>query len=177
MFCVAAGKPPLRGDADPLHLEANRAKRTRLSRGVWEIALSLSKKERERILREHCGVINEDDAVDPRHNFYNKRRGKDQFRKAFQLARQVSETLQMVLTGGDPMLDGLAIVDVVPAPDARRMLVIVGVDSGAIESATHLEEIHERLGQHVPRLRGEIARSINRRKTPQLVFELTTSNR
>ncbi len=139
--------------------------------------MSLSKKERARVLKQHCGVINEDDAVDPRHYFYNKRSGKDKFRKAFQLCRQVSETLQMVLTGDDPMLDGLTIVDVVPAPDSRRMLVIVGLDAASVESASQMQEIHQQLSRHVPRLRGEIARSINRRKTPQLVFEITTSTR
>lgn len=115
--------------------------------------------------------------MDPRHYFYNKRRGKDKFRKAFQLCRQISETLQMVLTDGDPMLDGLTVVDVLPAPDARRMLVIVGLDADSVTSATELEEVHQRLTAHLPRLRSEIARSISRRKTPQLVFEITTSAR
>ena len=139
--------------------------------------MSLSKKERARVLQQHCGVINEDDAVDPRHYFNNKRKAKSKFRKAFQLCRQVSETLQLTLTGDDPVLDGLMIVDVVPAPDARRMLVIVGLDAANVESASHIEQVHERLCQHLPRLRSEIARSINRRKTPQLIFEITTSNR
>ncbi|MFK7817832.1 MAG: hypothetical protein AB8G99_03885, partial [Planctomycetaceae bacterium] len=75
------------------------------------------------------------------------------------------------------MLDGLTIVDVVPATDARRMLVIVAMDADSVDSASELEELHQRLTAHLPRLRSEIAQSISRRKTPQLVFEITTSAR
>ena len=78
--------------------------------------MRLSKKERERILKQVCGVVNEDDAIDPRHYFYNKRKSGNKHRKAFQLCRQVADTLQLVLTDGDPELDGLTIVDVIPAP-------------------------------------------------------------
>lgn len=136
--------------------------------------MRLSKKERERILKQMCGVINDDDAIDPRHYFYNKRKGKPKFRKAYQLCRQVSDTLQLVLTGNDPLLDGLRIVDVVPAPDSRRMLVILGLPKDEVDSATQVEAIMDCLRTHIPRLRSEIARSISRRKTPQLVFEITT---
>ena len=134
----------------------------------------LSKKERERILKQMCGVINDDDAIDPKHYFYNKRKSNSKFRKAFQLCRQVSDTLQLVLAGNDPLLGGLHVVDVVPAPDSRRMLVILGLSADEVSSASHVEEIMACLRTHVPRLRSEIARSISRRKTPQLVFEITT---
>lgn len=138
--------------------------------------MRLSKKEREQILRQHCGIIRDDDAIDPKHYFCNKRKPRSKHRKAFQLCRQVSDTLQLVLTGGDPVLEGLAVVDVVPAPDSRRMLVILGVDSEVISSATQVEEIMVCLREHTPRLRSEVARSISRRKTPQLVFEITTTS-
>ncbi len=135
--------------------------------------MSLSKKQRKQLLRQHCGVINSDDAIDPRHYFYNKRKHSRKYRKVFQLCRQVNDTLQMVLTDGNEMLDGLAIVDVVPAPDSRRMLVILGIDpSRVIQSAAEVEQIMEQLQLESPRLRAEIARSINRRKTPNLVFEI-----
>lgn len=135
--------------------------------------MSLTKKERDRILKQHCGVINDDDAIDPRHYFANKRKSKSKHRKAFQLCRQVSETLQMVLTGTDPSLDGMSIVDVVPAPDARRMLVIVGIDSDCVVSASDMQDKLAELQRHIPRLRSEIAQSISRRKTPQLIFEIS----
>ena len=135
--------------------------------------MRLNKKQRERALKQICGVINEDDAIDPRHYFYNKRKTKSEFRKAYQLSRQVAETLHLVLSDGDPLLEDLQILDVVPAPDARRMLVILGMASSEVVSATQIEAIMERLQAHLPRLRSEVARSITRRRTPQLVFEIT----
>lgn len=136
--------------------------------------MRLSKKERERILKQSCGVINDDDAIDPKHYFYNKRKSSAKFRKAYQLCRQVSDTLQLVLTDDDPLLEGLHVVDVVPAPDSRRMLVILGISPDEVDTASQVEEIMECLQTHVPRLRSEVARSINRSRTPQLVFEITT---
>ena len=94
--------------------------------------MTLSKKQREQLLKQHCGVINDDDAIDPRHYFYNKRKHNRKYRKVFQLCRQVNDTLQMVLTDGNEKVDGLTIVDVVPAPDSRRMLVILGLDPGTV---------------------------------------------
>ena len=136
--------------------------------------MTLSKKERERLLKQHCGVINDDDAIGPRHYFYNKRKHNKKHRKVFQLCRQVSDTLHMVLSDGSPLLDGLSVVDVVPAPDSRRMLVILGLDKAVkIESATDVEAIMAELQLQTPRLRAEISRTINRRKTPQLVFEIS----
>ncbi len=135
--------------------------------------MRLTKKQRERVLKQMCGVINGDDAIDPKHYFYNKRKAKDKYRKAFQLCRQVADTLQLVLTGNDPALDGLSVIDVAPAPDSRRMLVILGVDADENLTATEVDEIMRCLRTHVPRLRSEIAQTITRRKTPQLVFEIT----
>ena len=135
--------------------------------------MSLSKKQREQLLRKHCGVINNDDAIDPRHYFYNKRKHDPKHRKIFQLCRQVADTLHMVLGDGDPVLDDLSVVDVVPAPDSRRMLVILKLDAALDEiTASEIESIMQRLQLQTPRLRSEIARSISRRKTPNLVFEI-----
>ena len=136
--------------------------------------MRLGKKQRYQILKQMCGVINEDDAIDPRHYFYNRKKSKNKYRKTYQLCRQVSDTLQLVLNGNDPILEDLHVVDVVPAPDSRRLLVIVGLAADIVESASHVEAIMDRLNDHVPRLRAEIASVITRRKTPQLLFEITT---
>ncbi|MEM7457111.1 MAG: ribosome-binding factor A [Planctomycetota bacterium] len=135
--------------------------------------MGLSKKERELLLKKYCGVINADDAIDPRHYFYNKRKQKKQYRKVFQLCRQVADTLHMVINEGDPLLEGLSVVEVLPAPDSHRLLVIVSLDPAVqVESASDIEQIMNCLQAHQPRLRAEIARSINRRKTPTLTFEM-----
>lgn len=135
--------------------------------------MRLSKKERERVLKQSCGIINDDDAIDPRHYFANKRKSNAKHRKAYQLCRQVADTLQLVLTNDDPLLDGLSVLDVVPAPDSRRMLVLLSLAADQVKSASEVDAIMTRLQTHVPRLRSEIARSISRRKTPQLLFEIT----
>ena len=136
--------------------------------------MRLSKSQRLRAMEQMCGVINDDDAVDPKHYFYNKRKAKNRFRKTYQLCRQVANTLQLVLTDRDAGLDGLTIVDVIPAPDARRMLVILALSPDRITSGTQVDTIMQRLHRHIPRLRSEVAQSICRRKTPQLAFEITT---
>ena len=142
----------------------------------WRIVLTLNKKQRERLLKENCGAINNDDAIDPRHYFYNKRKSKSKFRKIYQLCRQVQETLQLTLSDGHESLHDLTVVDVVPAPDSRRMLVVVELDRKTMPTATQIEELMACLANQVPRLRFEISQTINRRKTPQLIFELARLN-
>ena len=135
--------------------------------------MNTSRKQRERLLKQHCGAINDDDAIDPRHYFYNKRKPNRKFRKAFQLCRQVADTLHLVLTDNDSDLESVSVVDVVPAPDARRMLVLINIDpAGDSMSASDVEFTMAVLQAHVPRLRAEIARTINRKKTPNLIFEV-----
>ena len=90
--------------------------------------MTLSKKQRELLMKRHCGVINEDDAIDPRNYFYNKRKSRSKHRKVYQLCRQVLQTLQLVINETNPVLENVSIVDVLPAPDSRRLLVIVGID-------------------------------------------------
>ena len=131
----------------------------------------LTRKQRERLLRENCGAINDDDAIDPRHYFYNKRKSKSKFRKVYQLCRQVMETLQLVLVNGMDELEDLKVVDVLPAPDSRRLLVVLELDRADMPSTTQVDQWIEILTKEVPRLRFEISQSIHRRKTPQLTFE------
>jgi len=52
--------------------------------------------------------------------------------------------------------------------------VIVEIDPGARKnaSASEIETIMAALQRQRPRLRAEIARTISRRKTPDLIFEL-----
>lgn len=136
--------------------------------------MRINKRQRERLLKQHCGAINDDDAIDPRHYFYNKRKPNRKYRKSYQLCRQVADTLQLVLRDGDPNLDSVSVVDVLPAPDSKRMLVLVRIQPvREVLSASSIESTMAILQNHIPRLRSEIARTINRKKTPQLIFELT----
>jgi ribosome-binding factor A len=90
-------------------------------------------------------------------------------RKTLQLCRQVAETLGSVLAGqcDDVVLQGLDVVDISPAPDASRLLVMV--------RPLDPEEpgrVLERLDRASGRLRSEVAAAITRRKTPVLAFRL-----
>ena len=95
-------------------------------------------------------------------------RGPD--RKTLQLCKQVQQTLEYVLTGesGDDTLLGLYVADVVPAPDASRLLVTVTPQdrTADLDAAAVLEK----LAFAQPKLRGEVAAAISRRKVPDLTF-------
>lgn len=93
-------------------------------------------------------------------------------RKTLQLCGQVRKALDYVLSGetGDDLLRGLYVVDVLPAPDASRLLATVApIDPRADLDAG---EVLEKLGHVQPMLRSEVARSINRKKVPDLTFTL-----
>jgi hypothetical protein len=93
-------------------------------------------------------------------------------RKTLQLCGQVRKTLDYVLSGetGDDLLRQLYVADVVPAPDASRLLATLApVDSRAdLDSVA----VMEKLGFAQPLLRAAVARAINRKKVPDLTFTL-----
>lgn len=135
--------------------------------------MSLSKREREEMLA-HCGEIHTDDGVDPR-DFFRKSSGpKKADHKAHQLCRQVAETLDQILSGelGDDELMGLRVVQVVPAPDASRLLVTLAADN--LRSAEERERVKSKLAACSGRLRREVAAAITRRKAPSLAFQIVT---
>ena len=98
--------------------------------------------------------------------------GRAPDRKTLQLCGQVRKALDYVLSGetGDDLLRQLYVADVVPAPDASRLLATVApIDPRAdLDAVTVLEK----LGFVQPMLRSEVARSINRKKVPDLTFTL-----
>ena len=123
-----------------------------------------------------CAQPGPDDGLDPREFFKPVRNRRDN-RKDWQVCRQVFETLNYVLSGDshDDVLRSLLVCEVVPAPDATRLLVTVqplDVDGG-----TDLAVILQRLQQATGRLRAEVARSISRRKVPELVFRVVLNDR
>ena len=86
--------------------------------------------------------------------------------KAAQLCAQVSEALSLAMAAieDDVILD-LYILEVTPAPDAGRLRVQVA-------GAGDPEEALARLERWSGQLRAEVASSIHRKKTPQLLFEV-----
>lgn len=91
-------------------------------------------------------------------------------RKTLQLCGQIADTLNYVLSGelDDDLLRNLYVESVRPAPDASRLLVSVAPLDAA--DAGRADLILSKLQIHAPRIRSEVARSIHRRKTPELSF-------
>ncbi|NNJ27530.1 hypothetical protein [Alienimonas chondri] len=93
-------------------------------------------------------------------------------RKTLQLCGQVRKTLDYVLSGetGDDLLRQLYVADVMPAPDASRLLATLApIDPGSDLDAG---AVLEKLGYAQPQLRSAVARAINRKKVPDLTFTL-----
>jgi hypothetical protein len=96
-------------------------------------------------------------------------RGRHADHKARQLCRQVQRALSLALDGD---LDELFIAEVTPASGCARLLVHV-VIPGERSPADVLGKLRER----APRLRAEVARSISRKRAPELAFVLTLEKR
>ncbi len=131
----------------------------------------MSKRKRHAKPQDLCGNVGPDDAVDPRKFFDRRERGRGD-RKARQLCRQVSQTLNYVLSGecDDDTLRSLYVESVDPAPDASRLLVTVSnLDKN---DETPAVEILTKLAAVSGKLRSEVAAAISRRKTPELVFNV-----
>jgi ribosome-binding factor A len=86
-------------------------------------------------------------------------------RKSKQVCREVFRVLAQA-EPGDPCLLGMSILEVVPAPDASRLAVRVALAPG-----TDVKEAMAALTRWKGGLRGEIAQALQRKRTPELVFE------
>jgi ribosome-binding factor A len=117
------------------------------------------------------GPLGPEDGVDPRTEARDRQRPVHN-RKALQLCSQVAETLHSVLQGecDDEVLRDLHVQSVGPAPDSTRLLVTVSLSPAA--SDRRPIEVLQHLHQAYSVLRGEVARAIHRRKTPELIFRV-----
>jgi ribosome-binding factor A len=89
-------------------------------------------------------------------------------RKLKQLAREVYRVLSQALAElADPRLESAFVIEVRPAPDARRFAVQVSAGAGAIAS-----DVEAALTVARAHLRGELAAALARKRTPELVFEV-----
>lgn len=103
----------------------------------------------------------------PSDRFSRSRSRREQIKDA-QLCAAVQETLSLVLAQRpSDLLLSAYVMDVVPAPDASRLLVRVEVSPGVDPDA-----VRDALTRSLPELRAEIAASIARKKTPTLIFEV-----
>jgi ribosome-binding factor A len=94
-------------------------------------------------------------------------------RKALQLCGQVKGALHAALGAcGDPVLQALAVAGVEPAPHTGRLLVVVAVPADGGPTRT---EAAKHLAKAAGLLRAEVAAAINRRRAPELVFDVIGS--
>jgi hypothetical protein len=92
--------------------------------------------------------------------------------KVAQLCKQVERAATGALEGewtSDALL-GAAVASVAPAPDASRLRVLV-VLSPAKET-TDVERARAALVALTPAFREEVARSVHRKRVPEIVFEV-----
>jgi ribosome-binding factor A len=135
---------------------------------------SISNNQRKQLL-EYCGQNHEDDCVDPKEYFKPDRQTDKANKKAKQLCRQAAHTLDFVLADcDDESMEALFVVSVNPAPDSSRLLVTIGADVSADQLDLNL--IRSRLQDQTPRLRAELARSISRKRVPNLIFDVVAKS-
>jgi ribosome-binding factor A len=98
------------------------------------------------------------------------RSGDRSNQKLQQLCRQVQRTLSLMVPGelADPVLQDLAVMEVLPAPDASRLLVRLATRAAAAD----VPHILERLERVRGRLRSEVAAAVTRKRAPELMFLL-----
>lgn len=103
----------------------------------------------------------------------SRRRGRGKAaQKTRQLCRQAFRALSMAMSAcSDEVVQGLNVLAVDPAPDAGRLLVTISPAPQA-DAATP-QEILERLDRVQGRLRTELARSISRKRAPELLFRVS----
>jgi ribosome-binding factor A len=110
-------------------------------------------------------VAGPDVNADSLFGFEADRRGRH---KDLQLCRQAHEALSAALAAvGDDLLEDVFIVDVLPAPDAGRLLVVVAAPPGA-----DVEEVLVRLEKRAAYFRAQVADSITRKRAPTLAFRV-----
>jgi ribosome-binding factor A len=86
-----------------------------------------------------------------------------------QLCRQVFDALTYALAEiDDPNVDDLALAQVMPAPSAARMQVILVAMRDDIDHDVALASLRE----HADELREEVAAEITRARVPELVYRI-----
>lgn len=116
-----------------------------------------------------AGDIGPEDGGDPKADHAKPwDASKQAGRKARQLCAQVKEALHGAFaTCADPAVQAASVVAVEPAPHSGRLRVLAGVPADG-DRAAAAEGVRRAAGF----LRGEVAAAINRRHTPELVFEV-----
>ena len=129
--------------------------------------------------REHRfprrGELRPDEEADPRRFFDETDRSGKRNWKVQQLCKQVERAAAVTLAGeceGDALL-GAAVAFVEPAPDASRLMAMVVLAPG--KSMDDLTEAKTALARSAASFREEVARTIHRKRVPEIVFDVRLS--
>lgn len=122
--------------------------------------------------RELCAELHADDGVATKYKKCDEPRGGHDS-KVLRLCGQALRALRLgVADCADPVLQQLFIAAVAPAPDASRLIVTVAPCPGATCGPA---EVLSRLSAAQALLRHQVALVVNRKKAPQLVFRIGTT--
>jgi ribosome-binding factor A len=115
------------------------------------------------------------DEADPEVFFGSTERRRKTNWKELQLCRQVERAASTALASeiDAEALAGAAVAAVEPAPDARRLRITVVLPPGA--QASSLDSAWVALAACANVVRAEVARSIHRKRVPEIVFDLRLS--
>ena len=95
--------------------------------------------------------------------------------KREQLCKQVERAAALVVGDWvDDVLLGAAVASVEPWPDAARLRITVVLASPRVTE--QVQEAHEALTRAVAAFRAEIARSIRRKRVPEIAFQVMLSS-
>jgi ribosome-binding factor A len=113
-----------------------------------------------------CDDIREGDGLDPKLESHPRRNVAN--RKALQLCAQVMATLNVAFNQSvDDIVRDLQVEIVIPAPDSTQLLVTV-VHPGDVSANKILESLKQASGW----LRSEVAKSISRKRVPQIKYRV-----
>ncbi len=116
-------------------------------------------------IEQLCTEAWAEDGIDPR---LTKREAMPKVgRKALQLCSQIRDALDVALAAecGDPLLQALSVIDVQPAPNSARLLVML-----RLPTDTSADEVTAHLSRAAGKLRCEVATAITRKQVPELAF-------
>ena len=132
------------------------------------------KQPSQKRMSELCSEIGPDDGIDPRDLVRQAARKKGG-RKTLQLSGQVAEALNYAFAAvcNDDLPRELGVVAVQPAPDESRLLVTV---APTLPGPCDPNEVMAHVQQVLGKLRSEVARSIHRKKVPELTFHIARAH-
>jgi ribosome-binding factor A len=132
------------------------------------------RKTRERDLPPE-GEVWSDDETDPSRFFGEGRRSRKADWKALQLCKQVERSVAVTLLGQceSEALVGAVVAAVEPAPDSGRLRLTVVLAPERV--AGDLSAAWTALQRATGVFREEVARSVHRKRVPEIVFEVRLS--